>query len=147
MIVRAYRFVVVVALCAAFSTLTASCRSAVTAPSNYAPFSTTDLRLGSGDGAVSGQLLLVEYTGWLYDATQPENKGVIFDTSTGRAPFSFTLGLGEVIEGWDQGLGGIKVGGIRRLVIPPSKAYGETRRGAIPPNATLIFEVELVAIQ
>jgi FKBP-type peptidyl-prolyl cis-trans isomerase FkpA len=88
----------------------------------------------------------VNYTGWLYDATKTDNKGPQFDSSVGRTPFQFTLGTGQVIRGWDQGIPGMKVGGRRRLVIPPSLAYGSTRSGPIPPNATLVFDVEMVSI-
>jgi FKBP-type peptidyl-prolyl cis-trans isomerase FkpA len=122
------------------------CVDSPTEPSSYAPFSTTDLRVGDGAEAVSGNPLTVHYTGWLFDGSKPEQKGLQFETSRGTAPFTFTLGAGQVIAGWDQGLVGMKVGGLRRLVIPPSLAYGQPRFGVIPPNATLVFEVELIAI-
>jgi FKBP-type peptidyl-prolyl cis-trans isomerase FkpA len=96
---------------------------------------------------VSGKALAVNYTGWLYDATKPEQKGTQFDTSIGRGPYAFVLGAGQVIRGWDQGVPGMKVGGQRRLVIPPDLAYGASGRGQIPPNATLIFDIELLAVQ
>jgi FKBP-type peptidyl-prolyl cis-trans isomerase FkpA len=88
----------------------------------------------------------VHYTGWLYDPNQPNNKGSQFDTSVNGQPYSFVLGAGAVIRGWDQGLVGLKVGGVRQLVIPPDLAYGAAGRGPIPPNATLLFEVELMAV-
>jgi FKBP-type peptidyl-prolyl cis-trans isomerase FkpA len=88
----------------------------------------------------------VQYAGWLYDPNQPNNKGSLFDTSVNREPYSFVLGAGAVIPGWDQGLVGLKVGGVRQLVIPPDLAYGAAGRGPIPPNATLVFEVELLAV-
>ena len=88
----------------------------------------------------------MNYTGWLYDASKTDGKGAQFDTSAGRDVFTFTLGIGQVIEGWDRGLPGMRVGGLRRLVIPPSLAYGGFRNGPIPPNAALIFEIELVTI-
>ena len=91
--------------------------------------------------------MVVEYTGWLYAADKPDQKGLQFDTSSGVAPLEFTLGQGDVIAGWDLGLVGLKVGGLRRLVIPPSLAYGSVRQGPIPPNTSLIFEVELVEIK
>lgn len=112
-----------------------------------APFSQTDLRVGTGADASAGKRLTVHYTGWLYDPTQPEQKGRQFDTSVGRQPFGFTLGAGAVIRGWDQGFAGMKVGGQRRLVIPPDLAYGSTGAGSIPPNATLVFDVELLDAQ
>jgi FKBP-type peptidyl-prolyl cis-trans isomerase FkpA len=123
----------------------AACGSSPTSPST-APFSQTDLRVGSGAEAAAGKVVSVHYTGWLYDGSKPDGKGIQFETSVGTTPFSFTLGFGEVITGWDQGLPGMKVGGLRRLVIPPSLAYGSVRNGPIPANATLIFEVELVDV-
>ena len=97
---------------------------------------------------MNGQQLTVDYTGWLYDANAPDNKGTLFDTSVGGAPFAFVLGAGQVIAGWDQGLEGMRVGGTRRLVIPPDLAYGSQGSGnVIPLNATLIFEVDLLAVQ
>jgi FKBP-type peptidyl-prolyl cis-trans isomerase FkpA len=124
----------------------AGCGASTTAPSS-APFSQTDLRVGTGADAVNGSLLTVNYTGWLYDAPQPDQKGTQFDSSVGRAPITFTLGGGQVIIGWEQGLPGMKVGGLRRLVIPPSLGYGASRYGIIPPNATLVFEIELLDVQ
>ena len=115
------------------------------APSAGVPFSTLELRAGTGPAAANGQSLSVDYTGWLYDSSAPDNKGAIFDSSVGRQPFTFTLGAGQVIRGWDQGLVGMNVGGIRRIVIPPELAYGSEGRGIIPPNATLIFDVELLS--
>ena len=86
--------------------------------------------------------------GWLYDPTRPEQKGAQFETSVGRAPFAFTLGIGQVIRGWDQGVTGMKVGGLRRLVLPPELAYGAGGSPpVIPPNATLVFEIELLDVQ
>ena len=132
---------------AVVSALAAGCGDTPTSPSSYAPFSQVDLRAGTGAEAVSGKTVPAHYTGWLYDDTKTENKGAEFGTSIGGGPFLFVLGAGQVIAGWDQGLVGMKVGGLRRLVIPPSLAYGGTRNGPIPPNATLIFEIELVDVQ
>ena len=89
----------------------------------------------------------MNYTGWLYDSTRPDQKGLQFDTSIGTTAFTFTLGSRQVINGWDLGLLGMQVGGLRRLVIPPSLAYGGTRNGPIPPNATLVFDIELLDAQ
>lgn len=126
----------------------AACTASPTSPENSAAFSQRDLLIGTGIEAAAGKLLTVNYTGWLFNAAQPDQKGAQFDSSRteGREPFSFTLGVGEVISGWDQGLVGMRVGGIRRLVVPPSLAYGAGRNGPIPPNATLVFEVELIDI-
>lgn len=100
-----------------------------------------DLVVGKGPAAKTGDLVTVHYTGWLTDKTK-------FDSSKDRnEPFTFRLGGGEVIKGWDQGVVGMQVGGKRKLIIPPSLGYGSTGIGPIPPNATLIFEVELLKIQ
>ena len=99
-----------------------------------------DLVAGKGAEATRGRSVRVHYTGWLTDGTQ-------FDSSVGGSPFTFRLGAGEVIDGWDQGVAGMKVGGKRKLTLPPELGYGA--RGAppdIPPNATLVFEVELLAV-
>lgn len=114
-----------------------------TSPSTgSAPFSTTDLRAGTGAAATTGQRISVNYSGWLYSDTAAENKGTRFETGS----YAFTLGSGQVIRGWDQGIPGMRVGGLRRIVIPPDLAYGSSGSGPIPPNATLLFEVELVSI-
>jgi FKBP-type peptidyl-prolyl cis-trans isomerase len=109
---------------------------------------TTDTTIGTGAEATSGQQISVHYTGWLYDPAAPENKGRKFDSSRDRGqPFEFTLGVGQVIGGWDQGFAGMKVGGSRTLVIPPELGYGARGAGGvIPPNATLLFEVELLGV-
>ena len=98
-----------------------------------------DLVLGEGDEAESGQTVTVNYTGMLENGEQ-------FDTSYGRAPFPFPLGGGRVIKGWDEGVAGMKVGGKRKLVIPPELGYGSRNMGPIPANSTLIFEVELLKV-
>jgi len=96
--------------------------------------------IGTGKTAAVGDVVSVHYTGMFQD-------GTVFDSSIGNAPYTFILGAGRVIPGWDQGLQGMQVGGKRVLVIPPDLAYGPEGYGPIPPNSTLIFEVELVAIQ
>jgi FKBP-type peptidyl-prolyl cis-trans isomerase FkpA len=108
-----------------------------------------ELAPGSGPEIKSGQNALVHYTGWLYDAAAPENKGKKFDSSVDRnEPFEFPVGGGMVIKGWDEGVAGMKVGGKRRLVIPPDMGYGARGAGGvIPPGATLVFDVELVEIR
>jgi FKBP-type peptidyl-prolyl cis-trans isomerase FkpA len=108
-----------------------------------APFSATDIREGSGATATQGRTITVSYTGWLYDPGKPESKGSQFDSSMN---FSFPLGVGRVIAGWDQGVVGMKVGGQRRLVIPPNLGYGSQMVGSIPPNSTLVFDVMLLAV-
>ena len=111
------------------------------------PYSQTDLVVGTGAEAVNGKTLSVNYTGWLYSTTAADHKGQQFDTSAGRGPYAFVLGAGAVIKGWDQGLVGMKVGGQRRLVLPPDLAYGVNGYQQIPGNATLLFDVELVSVQ
>lgn len=113
------------------------------------PLQKTDLSPGNGAEITSGKTALVHYTGWLFDAAAPDNKGKQFDSSAGGEPFEFPLGEGRVISGWDQGVVGMKVGGKRRLVIPPDMAYGArgAGNGLIPPGATLVFDVELVEIR
>jgi FKBP-type peptidyl-prolyl cis-trans isomerase FkpA len=105
-----------------------------------------DLVVGSGAAASPGQRVSVHYTGWLDAGGQPGNK---FDSSKDRGqPFMFSLGRGEVIRGWDEGVAGMKVGGKRKLTIPPDLGYGARGAGGvIPPNATLLFEVELLAVR
>ncbi len=100
-----------------------------------------DLVVGTGAEAQPGRHITVDYTGWLEDGTK-------FDSSIDRGqPYEFNLGEGGVIQGWDQGIPGMKVGGMRKLTIPPELAYGEIGAGPIPPNATLIFEVQLLAVE
>lgn len=104
---------------------------------------------GDGDEAVEGKSIVVHYTGWLYDDAADANKGNKFDSSLDRNdPFSFILGAGQVIRGWDQGFAGMKVGGKRTLIIPPDMGYGASGAGnVIPPNATLVFDVELLEVR
>jgi len=110
----------------------------------------TDVVTGVGDVALPGMNLIVHYTGWLHDPAAKDQRGRKFDSSRDRGqPLSFLLGAGRVIRGWEQGLAGMKVGGTRRLVIPPSLAYGArgAGNGVIPPHATLVFDVELLAVE
>jgi FKBP-type peptidyl-prolyl cis-trans isomerase FkpA len=132
---------------AACVVLAAGCGStSATGPSSTAPFSQVDLRLGTGTEAAPGNTLTVNYTGWLYDPTKTDLKGLRFDASA-DTPFIFPLGFQQVIQGWDEGLVGMKIGGIRKLVIPSSMAYGGVRNHSIPPYATLVFEIELLDVQ
>jgi FKBP-type peptidyl-prolyl cis-trans isomerase FkpA len=116
--------------------------SNTTAPSG--PLVKTDLVVGTGATASNGNSLTVDYSGWIYNPASAQGKGPLFDSNSG---FTFTLCTGSVIAGWDQGLVGMQVGGQRRLVIPPDLAYGSSGSGSIPPNATLVFDVTLTAVQ
>ena len=109
----------------------------------------SDIAKGSGTEAVAGKQVSVHYTGWLYDTSAADNKGKKFDSSRDRGqPFEFPLGAGRVIKGWDQGVAGMKVGGRRTLTIPSGLGYGSRGAGGlIPPNATLIFDVELLNVR
>ena len=109
----------------------------------------TDVKAGKGPAIAAGQTAVVHYTGWLYSETTPDHKGKKFDSSRDRNdPFEFRLGAGMVIRGWDDGVAGMKVGGTRTLVIPPALGYGARGAGGdIPPNATLVFDVELLGVR
>lgn len=108
-----------------------------------------DLKAGSGEVAASGDRISVHYTGWLYDENAAEQRGAQFDSSRQRGePITFLLGAGRVIRGWDEGVAGMRVGGQRILLIPSAYGYGRKGAGgAIPPNASLVFEVELMDVQ
>jgi FKBP-type peptidyl-prolyl cis-trans isomerase FkpA len=127
----------------------AACSTPPTSPTLNPAFSSLDEILGTGTEAAAGNSLTVNYTGWLYDSSKADLKGLQFDSSlnAGRSPLVFVLGSGQVIKGWDQGVPGMKVGGVRRLIIPASLAYSNVRSGTIPPNATLVFEIELLDVQ
>jgi len=119
--------------------------SSTVAVANPAQFTATDVVVGTGAAASSGKTATVTYTGWLYSATAADHKGTQFDSGS----FSFVLGQGQVIQGFDQGVTGMLVGGKRTLLIPSSLAYGATGagNGAIPPNAGLVFDITLTAVQ
>jgi FKBP-type peptidyl-prolyl cis-trans isomerase FkpA len=109
----------------------------------------TDVKVGTGTQATSGRLVTVNYTGWLYVPGVADHHGSQFDSSfnPGRTPYTFTLGVGSVIAGWDQGVVGMRVGGQRTLVIPPSLGYGNQAMTGIPANSTLIFDIELLDVR
>ena len=129
----------------------AACNGKPTAApiSTVTSMQSVELKPGAGDGVTAGKIAVVQYTGWLYEATAPDNKGKQFDSSrTAGQPFRFPLGSGQVIKGWDQGVVGMKVGESRRLIIPADLAYGDSGAGGvIPPGATLVFDIDLVAIE
>ena len=108
-----------------------------------------DVKIGTGKEATPGKMVRVHYTGWLFDKSAADNKGKKFDSSRDRSGnFTFPLGVGRVIKGWDQGVQGMKVGGQRTLIIPSSMGYGARGAGSIiPPNATLVFDVELMGVE
>jgi FKBP-type peptidyl-prolyl cis-trans isomerase FkpA len=128
----------------------AGCGSSATSADSLPPtsvgiYTQTDLAIGTGAVAVTGRTATLNYTGWLYDTGKPNGKGTQFQTGS----FSFVLGSGQVIKGFDQGTSGMQVGGSRRLIIPPDLAYGTSppAGSGIPVNATLVFEITLTAVQ
>lgn len=131
-----------------FSTTACSEQAPAMETSKVTELIKTDIKVGEGAQATGGQTVTVHYTGWLYDAAAADHKGGKFDSSRDRGmPFEFPLGAGHVIKGWDVGVEGMKVGGQRTLVIPPHMGYGARGAGGvIPPNATLVFDVELLGV-
>ena len=121
--------------------------SASTAAAPAVAFQKIDTIQGSGKEATAGATAVVNYTGWLYVPESESLRGAQFDSSVGRSPFSFQLGAGQVIKGWDDGVQGMKVGGKRTLILPPEMGYGAGGAGPIPPNASLIFDVELLDVR
>ncbi|HEX3702084.1 MAG TPA: FKBP-type peptidyl-prolyl cis-trans isomerase [Vicinamibacterales bacterium] len=122
--------------------------SSPSAPStSVGTFTETDLVVGTGAAAAAGQTVTVNYTLWLYDTSKTDGKGAQVQTTVGGVPFAFVLGVGQVIKGWDQGVVGMKVGGSRRLIIPPELAYGSAGQSGIPSNATLVFDISLLSVQ
>ncbi len=119
-------------------------------------FTITDLVVGTGATAAEGDTLTVEYGGWVYDPTAPDNKGAEFDASNGT-PFEFVVGNPGLVDGWNMGILGLsgagsgagsamRVGGSRRLIVPPALAYGEIGQGLIPPNGTIVFDIEVLTV-
>jgi len=135
-----------VAACGGRDDFEAEGQPSAMADSGITALQKNDVTPGTGAEATAGQTVRVHYTGWLYDPSKPDKKGNKFDSSKDRnEPFAFRLGGREVIEGWDEGVAGMKVGGTRILTIPPAMGYGARGAGGvIPPNATLLFEVELL---
>ena len=137
---------IIAALLASAIACGGSDNSAPTAPTTSSgQFTQTDLVVGTGVAANTGNRVTVSYTGWLYDTSKPSGKGNQFDSNT----LTITLGAGQVIRGWDQGIVGMRIGGQRRLIIPPELAYGSTTPDPtkIPPNATLLFDITLLNVQ
>jgi len=120
-----------------------------TGVSSFTTLQVNDVKVGTGAEATTGKSVTVHYTGWLYSQTAANNHGSQFDSSRDRnQPYTFVLGAGTVIKGWDQGVVGMKVGGQRTLIVPPSLGYGANGYpGAIPGNATLVFDIELLGVQ
>jgi len=127
--------------------VSAGCGDSPSTPSDYAPYSQIDLVFGEGASAETGKTLTVNYTGWFYDSDAADKKGVQFTSSTTAGQLVFVAGSGAVIEGWDRGVIGMREGGLRRLIIPPSLGYGASRYSIVPPNATLVFEIDLVKVE
>ncbi len=114
---------------------------------DVAALQSVDSVVGTGTEATVGRAITVHYSGWLYDPAAAASKGTAFDTSVGKSPYSFVLGTGSVIQGWDQGVRGMRVGGRRTLTIPSSLAYGSRGSGPIPGGSALVFDIELLLVQ
>jgi len=144
-----FQIIAAAALLVAVSGLTAGAKESAVNATVPTELVMTDVKVGTGPAITAGQTAVVHYTGWLYSPTAKDHKGKKFDSSRDRNdPFSFHVGGGEVIGGWDQGVVGMQAGGQRQLVIPPSLGYGARGAGGvIPPNATLLFDIELLKIQ
>lgn len=123
----------------------AACGENPLSPSEYG-IEVTDLVVGTGTEIKIGRGATVFYTLWLSDPSRPEGKGTQLETNVGGQAFSFAVGYNQVISGWDLGIPGMKVGGTRRLVIPPDQAYGSSSSATIPANSTLVFEIQLVGV-
>jgi FKBP-type peptidyl-prolyl cis-trans isomerase FkpA len=139
--------IVVIAACSGKSDAPATSSAP---PPGVMSLQTVTLTPGTGATIAGGQMAVVQYTGWLYEAGATDHKGKQFDSSrtAGREAFKFPVGTGSVIKGWDQGVLGMKIGESRRLTIPPDLAYGDSGTGGvIPPGATLVFDVELLGIE
>jgi FKBP-type peptidyl-prolyl cis-trans isomerase len=124
--------------------------TSASAPAAITELQRIDIQVPNGEGVSQGQVAVVHYTGWLYDAHAPDHKGKTFDSSRDRGqPFRFEIGAGNVIKGWDEGVQGMRVGGQRRLIVPATLAYGSEGAGdgVIPPNSPLVFDIELLAIE
>lgn len=139
-------------LAAAVLLAAAACSSSPSGPTTDASGVTslqiTDVRLGTGAEAINGRTVTVHYSGFLYNTTTADHKGTLFESSrTANTPYSFVLGAGIVIRGWDMGVLGMRVGGQRTLVIPSSLAYGNRAQGSIPPNSTLVFDIEVLEVR
>lgn len=129
----------------ALSVLLSACASF--GPPDTTKLHIKDLKIGTGAEAAIGKQVVVHYSGWQFDATKPDYKGRLADTSRTGKPFTFTLGQSRVIKGWEEGIPGMKVGGQRNLIVPAEKAYGANSYGLIPSNSILIFDIELVEVK
>jgi FKBP-type peptidyl-prolyl cis-trans isomerase FkpA len=139
---------IVLSLLGALSLTVAACSDSPNEPTPArAEYSQTDIRVGTGTEATNGRTVTANYGGWLYDPNGADGKGSQFDSSTRSGPLTFVLGGNGVISGFNRGVLGMRVGGLRRFVLPPELAYGSTGNGPIPPNATIVFEVEVTNVQ
>jgi FKBP-type peptidyl-prolyl cis-trans isomerase FkpA len=141
------RAILLMALMAAAGCGGSSTSASSLPPTSVGIFTTTDLTIGTGATAASGSRVVTTYAGWLYDTGKPNGKGNSFDPGPG--PLTFTIGAGTLIQGYEQGVIGMQVGGQRRVIIPPALAYGTSTPDPtkIPPNATLVFEITLTSVQ
>ena len=148
---RLLRFTCALVACTGLLAAT-GCGSSSSSPSSASPepaYSQIDLQVGTGAAAAAGNSVTVNYTGWLYDSTKTDSKGSQFDSSLspGRQPYVFAVGSTSTIQGFSQGVTGMRVGGTRRVVMPSSLAYGAQGSGSIPPYTPLVFEITLLNVQ
>ncbi|HEX8613314.1 MAG TPA: FKBP-type peptidyl-prolyl cis-trans isomerase [Telluria sp.] len=118
----------------------------VASATDPAALGTKDTVVGTGAEAALGKGINVHYTGWLYDSAKPDNKGTQFESTVGKQPVAFMLNKGTLIEGWTDGIPGMKAGGKRTLTIPSSKGYGATGKGPVPANTGMVFDIELISV-
>ena len=147
MVRRAFVQVLGILVLVLLPVVSAGCGDSPSTPSDYAPYSQVDLVFGEGAVAEAGKTLTVNYNGWFYESDAADKKGVQFASSVTSGLMVFVAGSGEVIQGWERGVIGMREGGMRRLVIPPSLGYGANRYSIIAPNATLVFELELLKVE
>jgi FKBP-type peptidyl-prolyl cis-trans isomerase len=136
-----------IAVAIVLASLAAGCGdSSPTGSSGNPTVTIVDLLVGTGATPVINRTVTVDYTGWVFDGTKADGKGLLFDSTAGDQPYTYVFGIGQVIGGFDLGVQGMQVGGKRRVTIPPELAYGPQGNAPIPPNATILFEITLVAV-
>ena len=141
------RRVLLLALCATMLGLSSAAHAAAATPGAKLSLQKIDTRPGSGREAITGSTVTIHYTGWLYAPKSSTLRGASFDSSLDAAPFTFKLGGGSVIKGWDEGIRGMKVGGKRTLIVPAELGFGKHGLGPVPSGSNLIFNIELMDVK